>query len=101
MTKKFFDKTDNQMETMEENHGKLIEKGPDSKLPSFAFLPIDRDSETYNMMIFNHENFNPNLDLKSRSGSTRDRDNSLIMLRDLDFELSFFNDLTYSELTME
>jgi len=82
---------------------------PDSELPSFAFLPIDRDSENYNMnhlkrgkaLIFNHENFNPNLELKSRSGSARDRDNLYMRLRDLDFEVSFFNDLTYSELTRE
>ena len=83
--------------------------GPDSELPSFSFLPIDRDSETYNMnhlkrgraLIFNHENFNSNLELKSRSGSAKDRDNLYMRLRDLDFEVSFFNDLTFSELTME
>merc|ERR1712071_549788 len=83
--------------------------GPDSELPSFAFLPIDRDSEIYNMnhlkrgkaLIFNHENFNPNLELKARLGSAKDRDNLYMRLRDLDFEVSFFNDLTYSELNME
>jgi len=111
------------MEKMEENQGNLMGDngnsdetdvkfkpgGPDSELPSFSFLPTDRDSETYNMnhlkrgraLIFNHENFNSNLELKSRSGSAKDRDNLYMRLRDLDFEVSFFNDLTFSELTME
>ena len=52
-------------------------------------------------LIFNHENFNPNLELKARLGSAKDRDNLYMRLRDLDFEVSFFNDLTYSELNME
>jgi len=51
------------MEKVEGNTAKLIGEngnsdetdvkfkpgGPDSELPSFAFLPIDRDSEIYNM----------------------------------------------------
>ena len=52
-------------------------------------------------LIFNHENFNSNLELKARSGTAKDRDNLYIRLRELDFEVSYFNDLTYSELNNE
>lgn len=88
---------------------KFNQGGAEAELPSFAFLPIDRDSETYNMnhlkrgkaYIFNHEHFIPNLRLKTRTGSAKDRDNLYLRLRNLDFEVSLFNDLTYSELTTE
>jgi len=83
--------------------------GPETELPSFAFLPIDRDSEYYNMnhpkrgraLIFNHENFEPNLELKARSGTAIDRDILCIRLRELDFEVSYFDDLTYFGLIIE
>merc|ERR1711928_130357 len=83
--------------------------GPETELPSFAFLPVDRDSKYYNMnhpkrgraLIFNHENFEPNLELKARSGTAKDRDNLKERLEELDFEVSCHNDLTYSELIIE
>ncbi len=83
--------------------------GSNTDLPSFAFLPVDRDSEAYNMnhikrgkaCIFNHENFNPNLDLKPRAGTAKDRDNLYMRLRELDFDVTYFNDLTFNELNTE
>ena len=80
--------------------------GMSSDIPSFAFQAADRDSENYCMShtkrgkayIFNHEHFNANLDLKSRSGTAKDRDNLYMRLRELDFEVSYFNDLTYNEM---
>ena len=44
-------------------------------------MPVDRDSETYNMnhrrrgyaLIFNHKNFDPRLGLKTRNGTDADR----------------------------
>lgn len=83
--------------------------GSSTDLPSFAFLPVDRDSETYNMShskrgkacIFNHENFNPNLDLKPRAGTSKDRDNLYMRLRELDFDVTYYNDLTFHELNNE
>ena len=49
-------------------------------------------------LIFNHENFIPQLDLKARSGTAKDRDNLYARLRELDFEVTFFNDLTFNEM---
>ena len=51
--------------------------------------------------IFNHENFNPNLDLKPRAGTAKDRDNLYMRLRELDFDVTYFNDLTFNELNTE
>lgn len=83
--------------------------GSHTDLPSFAFLPVDRDSEAYNMnhakrgkaYIFNHENFLPSLELKARSGTAKDRDNLYMRLRELDFDVTYFNDLTFNELSSE
>lgn len=83
--------------------------GSHTDLPSFAFLPVDRDSEGYNMnhakrgkaYIFNHENFLPSLELKARSGTAKDRDNLYMRLRELDFDVTYFNDLTFNELNTE
>ncbi|EFX74107.1 hypothetical protein DAPPUDRAFT_307426 [Daphnia pulex] len=88
---------------------KFKQPGLNTDLPSFAFLPVDRDSEAYNMnhvkrgkaCIFNHENFNPNLDLKPRAGTSKDRDNLYMRLRELDFDVTYFNDLTFNELNTE
>lgn len=51
--------------------------------------------------IFNHENLNPNLDLKPRAGTSKDRDNLYMRLRELDFDVTYFNDLTFNELNTE
>lgn len=75
-------------------------------IPSFAFQPVTVNDELYNMnhpkrgkaYIFNHEQFNQELDLKSRSGTNKDRDNLYMRLRELEFEVSYFNDLTFNEL---
>jgi len=77
-----------------------------AEIPSFAFSPIDRNSEFYHMdhpkrgkaYLFNHEHFNPNLDLNSRSGTAKDRDSLYMRLRELDFEVTHFNDLTFNEM---
>lgn len=49
--------------------------------------------------VFNHENFNPGLELKPRMGTAKDRDNLYMRLRELDFEVKYFDDLTFFELT--
>jgi hypothetical protein len=69
-------------------------------------MPVDRDSETYNMnhkqrglaIIFNHKTFDKNLDLGIRNGTDVDRDNLVKTLEELDFEVQVHNDLTYKKL---
>ncbi|XP_057366015.1 caspase-1-like [Daphnia carinata] len=93
----------------DETDVKFKQPGANPDFPSFAILPVDRDSEAYNMnhakrgkaYIFNHENFNPNLDLKTRAGTSKDRDNLYVKLRELDFDVTYFNDLTFNELNTE
>ena len=70
---------------------------------------MDRDAEDYFMghskrgkaYIFNHENFNASLELKPRSGTAKDRDNLYMRLRELEFDVTYFNDLTFNELSSE
>ena len=69
-------------------------------------MPVDRDSETYNMnhrrrgyaLIFNHKNFDPRLDLKTRNGTDGDRDNLQMTLRQLDFDVKVYNDCSFKEI---
>ena len=70
-------------------------------------MPVDRDSETYNMnhrrrgnaLIFNHKNFDPRLDhLKTRNGTDVDRDNLQMTLRQLDFDVKVYNDCSFKEI---
>lgn len=70
---------------------------------------MDRDAEDYFMghakrgkaYIFNHEYFNANLELNPRPGTNKDRDDLRKILRELDFDVTLFNDLTFNELNME
>jgi len=74
-----------------------------------ATMPVHKDSEVYNMnhskrgraIIFNHENFHPNLDLGRRFGTERDKVNLKSTLTTLGFEVSAFDDLTYQEVAHE
>ena len=69
-------------------------------------MPVDRDSETYNMnhrrrgyaLIFNHKNFDPRLDLKTRNGTDADRDNLQLTLRQLGFDVKVYNDCSFKEI---
>lgn len=73
---------------------------------SFARMPVDKDSEVYNMnhkrrglaLLFNHKHFDPRLQLKTRNGTNADRDNLRITLRQLDFEVKVYDDLPFKEL---
>ncbi len=73
---------------------------------NIAKMPVDRDSETYNMnhkrrglaIIFNHKTFDKNLGLGIRNGTDVDRDNLVKTLEELDFEVQVHNDLTYKKL---
>lgn len=93
----------------DETDVKFKQPGSTTDLPSFAFLPVDRDAEDYFMghskrgkaYIFNHENFNASLELKPRSGTAKDRDNLYMRLRELEFDVTYFNDLTFNELSSE
>ncbi|CAG7824986.1 unnamed protein product [Allacma fusca] len=72
-------------------------------------MPVHMDSEVYNMnhqsrgraVIFNHENFNPNLDLGRRNGTEKDRQNLKQSLKALGFEVSAHDDLTYQQVVKE
>ena len=55
----------------------------------------------YYLASFNHENFNASLELKPRSGTAKDRDNLYMRLRELEFDVTYFNDLTFNELSSE
>ena len=80
--------------------------GGRSASPGSARMPVERDSEIYNMnhkrrgvaFIFNHMYFDPRLGLKQRNGTNADRDNLRATLRGLDFEVRVFNDLTVKEV---
>ena len=69
-------------------------------------MPVDRDSEIYNMnhrrrgiaLVFNHKNFDQRLGLKVRNGTDTDRDNLRMTLRQLDFDVRVYNDLPYKEM---
>ncbi|CAB4068547.1 CASP7 [Lepeophtheirus salmonis] len=71
-----------------------------------AKMPVERDAESYNMMhrkrgialVFNHENFDPRLELKKRNGTRADRDNLKRTLRKLEFEVRVFDDLDFMDL---
>jgi len=74
--------------------------------PNHAAMPVDRDSEIYNMnhrrrgiaIVFNHKNFDQRLGLKVRNGTDTDRDNLRMTLRQLDFDVRIYNDLPYKEM---
>ena len=51
-----------------------------------------------NAVIFNHENFDFPLGLKSRTGTAVDRDCLSMRLRDLGFDVTCFNDVTFHEI---
>ena len=73
---------------------------------NIAKMPVDRDSDTYNMnhkrrglaIIFNHKKFDKNLGLGIRNGTDGDRDNLIKTLKQLDFEVQAHNDMTFREL---
>eukprot|EP00096_Caligus_rogercresseyi_P008848 TRINITY_DN2870_c0_g1_i2.p1 TRINITY_DN2870_c0_g1~~TRINITY_DN2870_c0_g1_i2.p1 ORF type:complete len:341 (+),score=91.76 TRINITY_DN2870_c0_g1_i2:254-1276(+) len=80
-----------------------------SRLPTergFARMPVERDSEVYNMnhrkrgiaLIFNHENFDPRLELRKRNGTRADRENLKKTFRNLEFEVRAFDDLDFANL---
>ena len=74
-----------------------------TSLQNHAAMPVDRDSEIYNMnhrrrgiaIVFNHKNFDQRLGLKVRNGTDTDRDNLRMTLRQLDFDVRIYNDLPY------
>jgi caspase-like apoptosis-related cysteine protease len=82
--------------------------GQSGTLPSFAFLPVDRDSETYNMdhpkrglaYIFNHQHFTVH-GLTERTGTDADRDRLSARLQELDFQVRCFDNLTWNEINIE
>lgn len=69
-------------------------------------MPVERDSELYNMnhkrrgvaLIFNHMNFDPRLGLKARSGTDADCANLIKVFEKMQFEVKAFKDLTYKDL---
>ncbi len=69
-------------------------------------MPVDRDSETYNMnhkrrglaIIFNHKSFDKNLGLGIRNGTDVDRDNLSKTLKQLGFDVEAYNDLKFKDL---
>ncbi|XP_037084187.1 caspase-1-like [Pollicipes pollicipes] len=71
-----------------------------------ARAPTSKDSFLYNMehvrrgraVIFNHRDFHPEQQMKMRNGTDVDRDALAGVLRDLDFEVTVYNDLRKSEL---
>ncbi|ODM92296.1 Caspase-1 [Orchesella cincta] len=76
---------------------------------SKALMPVHKDSEVYNMnhpkrgraLILNHENFNSNLDLGRRYGTERDKMSLQQTFKNLGFDVSAFDDLTYHEVAKE
>lgn len=68
--------------------------------------PTDKDASVYNMnhqrrgraVIFNHNQFLPDQQMKSRSGTDVDRDALASVLGSLDFEVTIFNDLRKTEI---
>ena len=69
-------------------------------------MPTSKDDERYNMnhrrrgraIIFNHLNFHHSLGLNTRNGTNCDRDNLRINLRQLDFDVSVYDDLPGKEV---
>ena len=79
------------------------------ELDSFSFFSVDRDADEYFMghtkrgkaYIFNHEHFDANPWLNQRTGTNKDRDDLCAILKDYDFDVTVFNDLTLKELNKE
>ncbi len=77
-------------------------------IPSFAFLPVEAYEDDYNMnharrgraIIFNHENFLPHLGNPVRTGTALDRDGLYLRLRELEFDVTCYNDLTFNQIKM-
>ena len=69
-------------------------------------MPVKRYAEKYNMnhrcrglaLIFNHKNFDPCRGIGTRNGTDVDRDNLELTLKDLDFEVRIYEDLTFIKL---
>lgn len=80
--------------------------GSNHGLSSGVPLPTSKDAESYNMnhirrgkaFVFNHMNFDPRLQLRARNGTNCDRDNLRINLRQLDFDVEVYDDLTFKEI---
>lgn len=74
--------------------------------PSSAQMPVEKNAVYYNMnhkerglaLIFNHERFEPRLNLKPRSGTEHDCKNLENSLKNLGFEVHVYSDLTNTEL---
>lgn len=76
-----------------------------------AAMPVNKDAEHYNMnhkkrglaLIFNHKHFDPRLGLKQPNGTDADRDNLRITLRQLQFDVQVYDDLSFKaiEQTLE
>ena len=68
---------------------------------------MDRDADEYFLghtkrgkaYIFNDEHFD--MGWRARTGTNKDRDDLCAILKDLDFEVTVFNDLTLKELNKE
>ena len=69
-------------------------------------MSTTKDADQYNMhhrrrgraFVFNHLNFDPQLNLKKRNGTNRDRDNLRITLRQLDFDVEVHDDLPFKDI---
>ena len=69
-------------------------------------MPTEKDATHYNMShrrrgkayIFNHMHFDPVQQLKARNGTDADRDNLRVCLRQLDFEVEVFEDLSVKDI---
>lgn len=74
--------------------------------PLSAPIPVEKDADYYNMehkerglaLIFNHENFEPNLKLKSRSGGSEDCKKLKQVLEIYSFKVQVHSDLTHIQI---
>ena len=76
--------------------------------PSFAYLSVVKHADRYKMdhpkrgraYIFNHETFNPHLNLPPRTGTAKDRDDLSERLKELEFEVTCYNNPTAGEINI-
>ena len=76
--------------------------------PSFAYLSVVKHADRYKMdhpkrgraYIFNHETFNPHLNLPPRTGTAKDRHDLSERLQELEFEVTCYNNPNTGEINI-